>query len=135
MREWLEKHGVYWTFGLFVLAFLGTVGGLGVWALDAQDARQTARVERVSAEVGNVSTAAESELRRVVGKVEAEVKRLDSRDDSTLDLIRRLDARFDRVDERLDRVDERFDRMDAKLDRMNDKLDALLIRFAAPAAN
>ena len=45
MREWFEKHGGHWTFGLFLLALLGALGGMGVWGLNAQDARQNARVE------------------------------------------------------------------------------------------
>ena len=134
VREWLEKHGGPWTFGLFLLALLGAMGGMGVWRLGAQDARQDARVESVSA-------IAESGIRRVEEKLVSEVKRLDNRDDTILELIRQIDARFDRVDERLnrvderlDRVDERFDRMDAKLDRKNAKLDTLLVGSAAPPA-
>lgn len=148
MREWLQRHGGYWTFGLFLLALLGAMGGMGVWGLSAQDARQNARVESVFAQVGKVSAVAESGIRRVEEKVGSEVKRLDNRVDNVLELIRQIDARFDRVDERLDRVDERldrvderlsrvderFDRMDAKLDRMNAKLDRLITGLAAPAA-
>ena len=148
MREWLHRHGGYWTFGLFLLALFGAMGGMGVWGLSAQDDRQNARVESVSA-------VAESGLRRVEEKVGSEVKRLDDRVDNVLELLGQIDARFDRVDERLDRVDERldrvderfdrveerfsrvderFDRMDAKLDRMNAKLDRLIAGLAAPRA-
>ncbi|MDE0333740.1 MAG: hypothetical protein OXI64_02185 [Defluviicoccus sp.] len=134
MREWLHRHGGYWTFGLFLLALFGAMGGMGVWGLSAQDDRQNARVESVSA-------VAESGIRRVEEKVGSEVKRLDDRVDNVLQLLGQIDARFDRVDERLDRVDERldrvderFDRMDAKLDRMNAKLDRLIAGLAAPRA-
>ena len=141
MREWLEKHGGQWTFGLFLLALLGALGGMGVWGLSAQDARQNARVESVSADVERVSAVAESGIRRVEEKAGAEIKRLDNRVDNNLELIRQIDARFDRVDERFDRVDERLDRMDArlnrvegKLNRMEGKLDTLITGLTAPAA-
>ena len=148
MREWLEKHGGQWTFGLFLLALLGALGGMGVWGLSAQDARQNARVESVSADVERVSAVAESGIRRVEEKAGAEIKRLDNRVDNNLELIRQIDARFDRVDERFDRMeerldrmdarfdrmDERLDRMDAKLNRMEGKLDTLITGLAAPAA-
>ena len=62
VREWLEKHGGQWTFGLFLLALLGAMGGMGVWGLGAQDARQNARVESVSA-------IAKSGIRRVDEKL------------------------------------------------------------------
>lgn len=141
MREWLERHGGYWTFGLFLLALLGALGGLGVWGLGAQDAKQNARVESVSA-------VAESSIRRVEEKAGAEIKRLDNRVDNNLELIGQIDARFDQVDERLDRMDARFDRMDARFDRMDErldrmdaklnrmegKLDTLITGLAAPAA-
>ena len=141
MREWLERHGGYWTFGLFLLALLGALGGLGVWSLGAQDAKQNARVESVSA-------VAESSIRRVEEKAGAEIKRLDNRVDNNLELIGQIDARFDQVDERLDRMDARFDRMDARFDRMDErldrmdaklnrmegKLDTLITGLAAPAA-
>lgn len=126
MREWLEKHGAYWTFGLFLLALLGTMGGAGVWGLNAQDARQDAKVESVSVQVNKASAVAESDIRRVEEKVESEVKRLDNRVDTTLELIEQISAR-------LDRMDDRFDRMGDKLDRMDAKLDTLLMRVAAPA--
>ncbi|MCY4548289.1 MAG: hypothetical protein OXC28_07965 [Defluviicoccus sp.] len=128
MREWFEKHGHYWTFGLFVLAFLGTAGGLGVWGLNAQDSRQNAKVEKVSA-------VAESGIRRVEEKAESEVRRLDNRVENNLELIRQINARLDRVDDRFDRVDDRFDRMDDKLDRMDGKLDMLLRRLPAATTN
>ena len=141
MREWLERHGGYWTFGLFLLALLGALGGMGVWGLNAQDARQNARVESVSADVERVSAVADSGIRRVEEKAGAEIKRLDNRVDNNLELIGQIDARFDQVDERLDRMDARFDRMDArfdrmdaKLNRMEGKLDTLITGLAAPAA-
>lgn len=31
--EWIKNHAGWWTFGLFVIAVLGFVGELGVWAL------------------------------------------------------------------------------------------------------
>ncbi len=127
MREWLERHGGYRTFGLFLLALLGALGGLGVWGLGAQDAKQNARVESVSA-------VAESSIRRVEEKAGAEIKRLDNRVDNNLELIGQIDARFDRMDARFDRMDERLDRMDAKLNRMEGKLDTLITGLAAPAA-
>ncbi len=96
------------------------MGGAGVWGLSAQDARQNARVESVSVQVNKASAVAESGIRRVEEKVESEVKRLDNRADTTLELIEQISAR-------LDRMDDRFDRMDAKLDM-------LLLRVAAPAA-
>ena len=149
MREWLRKHGEHWTFGLFVLALLGTVAGLGVWGLNAQDARQTAEVEKVSA-------IAESAIRRVEEKAGSEVKRLDSRVESNLGLIKQISARLDRMDDRFDRMDVKLDRMngrldqmqgrldrmegrlgqmDGRLDRIDGKLDTLLMRVSATAAN
>lgn len=129
MREWLEKHGGHWTFGLFVLALLGTMGGAGVWGLNAQDARHDAKVESVSSQVKRMSAIAGSGIRRVEGKVESEVKRLDNRVDTTLELIEQIGARLDRMDDRFDRMDDRFDRMEVKLDRMDARLDRVEIRL------
>lgn len=121
MRERFKRQSGYWSFGLFLLALLGTVGGLDVWALNAQDARQRATVEKVSAVAG-------SDIRRVEEKADSEIKRLDNRVDNNLELIRQIGARLDRMDDRLDRMDD-------KLDRMDDKLDALIMMVSAPAAN
>ncbi len=122
MREWLKKQSGYWSFGLFILALLGTVGGLGVWALNAQDARQRAEMEKVSA-------VAESAIDRVEKQTGSEVARLDSRADTALELFRQVDTRFNRVDDRLDRVDDRLDRMDEKLERMDARLDQMHARL------
>lgn len=142
MREWIRKQGGVWTFGLFILALIGTVGGLAVWGLNAQDAKQNAKMEKLSA----VATAA---IRTVDEKAEVEVKRLDNRVDTTLELIKQINARLDRVDDRFDRVDVKLDRMDTRLnkmdtrlnkmevrlDRMDGKLDTLLMRVSASSAN
>ena len=137
MREWLQQHGGYWTFGLFLLALLGALGGLGVWGLNAQDARHDAKVESVSVQVNKASAVAGSGIRRVEGKVESEVKRLDNRVDTTLELIEQIGARLDRMDDRFDRMEDKLDRMDARLDRveirldrMDGKLDTLLTRVS-----
>ena len=89
------------------------MGGAGVWGLNAQVARQDAKVESVSVRVNKASAVAESGIRRVEQKVESEVKRLDNRVNTTLELIEQINAR---------------------LDRMDAKLDTLLVRVAAPAA-
>ena len=149
MREWFRKQSGFWTFGLFILALLGTVGGLGVWALNAQDARQRAEVEKVSA-------IAESATHRVEKQTGSEIARLDGRADAALELIGQVDARFNRVDDGLDRMDEkpermdarldqmharldrmdgRLDRMDTRLDQVDGKLDILLMRISGPSAN
>ncbi len=118
MREWFKKQSGYWTFGLFILALLGTVGGLGVWALNAQDARQTAEMEKVSAIAG-------SAIRGVEAKAETEVKRLDSRVESNLGLVKQINARLDRMDDRFDRMDVKLDRMNGRLDQMQARLDRM----------
>ena len=122
MREWIKKQSGYWSFGLFILALLGTVGGLGVWALNAQDARQRAEVEKVSAVAG-------SAIDRVEKQTGSEVARLDARADAALELIKQINARLDRVDDRFDRVDDKFDRMDEKLERMDARLDQMHARL------
>ena len=122
MREWFRKQSGVWNFGLFLLALLGTVGGLAFWGLDAQDAKQNAKVEKLTA----IAAAA---TRAVDEKAGAEVKRLDSRVDSALELTKQINARLDRVDDRFDRMDDRLDRMDVKLDRMNGRLNQMEVRL------
>ena len=134
MREWLEKHGGYWTFGLFLLALLGAMGGVGVWGLNAEVAKQDAKVESVSTFVRKVSAVADADIRRVEEKVEGEVKRLDNRADTGIELIGQINARLDRMDDRFDRMDAKLNRVDGKLNRMDGKLDTLLMGMSAPAA-
>lgn len=95
MREWLKKHGGYWTFGIFLLALLGSMGGLGIWGLEAQDEKRVISDEKI-AEV------AAAENKRVEEKTEAEIKRLDTRADTNLELIGQMNAKLDRMDGKLD---------------------------------
>ena len=95
MQEWFKKTGGYWTFGIFLLALLGAMGGVGVWGLSAQDDTQTARG-------GEVSTKAESEIKRIEDKMTSEVKRVDGRVDTNLVLIRDINTKLNRIDGKLD---------------------------------
>ena len=95
MREWFKKTSGYWTFGIFLLALLGGMGGLGHWGLNAQDAKQDAKIEKASA-------VAESELNRVEGQTGSEVKRLDGRVDTNLELIKQISVKLNGMDRKLD---------------------------------
>ena len=112
LTHWIKDHAGFWTFGIFVVAILGLLGGIGVWALDSQD-------------------------RKIMATLTAEAKRLDTRIDGNTELLKLIDKKIDRVDQKIDglgaRVDKKIDNMDKKIDdlsaRMDKKIDDLSARM------
>ena len=114
MQEWFRKTGGYWAFGTFILALLALFGGVGHWALNAESAKQDAKVEHavtaITSEVARVEAVALAQVEGVETVASAEVAMVEVMVDENRSLINRIDS---------------------KLDRMDAKLDALLVRLPA----
>lgn len=99
--EWARNHAGLWTCGIFIVALLGGIGGLGVWALNAQ--KQV-----------------------VVGIVEKKETALKGEIDTTRVILERLESRVERLESR---VDMGFQRMDKRLDILEADLKLILQRL------
>ena len=111
MWKWIDSHGGYWTFGIFLTGLLVLIGTVGIWGLGAQEKAHGERIDKVAA------TAA-SELKRVESKSDSEDRRIESQTRANRELI--------------EQINDRAGRIEAKLDRMDEKLDKLLMRVSAP---
>ena len=114
LPHWIKDHAGFWSFGILVVAILGLLGGIGVWALESQE-------------------------RKIMAVLTAEDKRLDTRIDGNTELLKRIDKKIDRVDQKIEelsaRVDEKIDnlssRMDQKIDGLSARMDKKIDNLSA----
>lgn len=106
MKEWIETSKDYWSFGAFMVLFLGICGGLATLVADWESRA--------------LITTFEGQVKQVVGNVNHNRKLIEQ-----IDL--KLDAIGENIGKRSDRLEERLDK---KIDRVDAKLDELLLRMS-----
>ncbi len=112
LTHWIKDQAGLWTFGILVVAILGLLGGIGLWALESQD-------------------------RKIMTALTTEAKRLDTRIDGNKEILQRIDMKIDAVDQKIDNlsasVDQKIDKLSARVDnlgaRMDQKIDNLSTRM------
>lgn len=82
LTHWIKDHAGLWTFGILMVAILGLLGGVGLWALESQD-------------------------RKIMTALTAEAKRLDTRIDGNKEILQRIDKKIDAVDQKIDNLSSR----------------------------
>ena len=100
--KWIREHAGLWTFGILMVVVLTALGGLGAWALAAQDAKQFAR--------NNI----------LQTNLTVEVKRLDGDIVDLKNVLQAVSGKIDRLDIK---IDKKIDKLNMKIDRKIDKLD------------
>lgn len=103
--ELVRNHAGLWTFGIFVLAVLGGMVGIGAWALDAQKQVVVGIVEKKEA--------------ALKGQVDGKEAALKGEIDTSRMILERLESRVDRG----------FQRMDKRLDTLEADLKLILQRL------
>lgn len=93
------------------VTIIGSLCGLGAWALARIDRRFT-----------SVETGLRTEIAGLETNLRTEIARVDTRID---DFAASVDERFEAVDRRFDAVDKRFDAVDRRFEAVDQRLSAL----------
>lgn len=114
--KWIREHAGLWTFGILMVVVLTALGGLGAWALAAQDAKQFAR-----------NNILQTNLTVEVKRLDGDIADLENVLQAVSRKIERLDIKIDRKIDKLDmKIDSAKKEIKGDIQRINDLLIKIL---------